>query len=137
VIGLSNTFGLVRITLLLGFGLVELPRSLWRRADPAVALGAARVAVCREYRARDDARTALALALDDAFRYKALAEQSVRRASAEGLGRAVQELLDVDFSPLSEEEHRRARNRATAKPRAFTVCEARVERARRPRDKVT
>ena len=32
-IGASNAFGLVTGALLLGFGLVEIPRNLWRHAD--------------------------------------------------------------------------------------------------------
>ena len=36
VIALSNAFGLVAITLFLGYGLVEVPRFTWRRAVPEV-----------------------------------------------------------------------------------------------------
>ena len=38
VIALSNAFGLVAITLFLGYGLVEVPRFTWRRAQPEVCL---------------------------------------------------------------------------------------------------
>ena len=38
VIALSNAFGLVAITMFLGYGLVEVPRFTWRRAEPEVRL---------------------------------------------------------------------------------------------------
>lgn len=38
VIALSNAFGLMAITLFLGYGLVEVPRFTWRRAEPEVRL---------------------------------------------------------------------------------------------------
>ena len=38
VIALSNAFGLMAITLFLGYGLVEVPRSMWRHAEPEVRL---------------------------------------------------------------------------------------------------
>ncbi|KAJ9517407.1 hypothetical protein QJQ45_016782, partial [Haematococcus lacustris] len=37
-IGLSNAFGLIAGLLLLGYGLVEIPRQLWKGADPEVVL---------------------------------------------------------------------------------------------------
>jgi len=38
LIALGNTYGLIIVALLLGDGLVALPRSLWRKADPEVEL---------------------------------------------------------------------------------------------------
>jgi hypothetical protein len=64
LIGISNTLGIVQITLFLGYGLVELPRALWRSGDLENSLVRQKLTVIREYRARDDARTKLQLALD-------------------------------------------------------------------------
>ena len=38
LIALGNTYGLLIVASLLGYGLVALPRSLWRKADPDVEL---------------------------------------------------------------------------------------------------
>lgn len=64
LIGLSNTLGIIQITLFLGYGLVEFPRSLWRSSNMENSLMIQKLIVIREYRARDDARTKLQLALD-------------------------------------------------------------------------
>jgi hypothetical protein len=55
-IGVSNTLGLV------------LPQAVWREADLAGSLARGRRAAVAEYRARDDARTQLGMALDDCYR---------------------------------------------------------------------
>jgi hypothetical protein len=67
-IGVSNTLGLVQLTWLLGFGLVALPQAVWCDADLAGSLARGRRAAVAEYRARDDARTQLGMALDDCYR---------------------------------------------------------------------
>jgi len=93
LIGMANTLGTLQITLLLGFGLVELPRTLWQRASPEEALRLARVTAAHEYRCRDDARTQLGLAMDDCYRYKILAEASLNMILRAELEDAVAELL--------------------------------------------
>lgn len=67
-IALSNTMGLVQITWLLGFGLVALPRGAWQQANLERALTRCRRGALAEYRARDDAKTQLGMALDDCYR---------------------------------------------------------------------
>jgi hypothetical protein len=67
-IALSNTMGLVQITWLLGFGLVALPRAAWQRANLEGTLTRTRRGALAEYRARDDNKTQLGMALDDCYR---------------------------------------------------------------------
>jgi len=43
LITLGNTYGLLIVSLLLGYGLVALPRSLWRQAEPAAELRRAQI----------------------------------------------------------------------------------------------
>lgn len=38
LMAIGNTYGLLLVSLLLGYGLVDLPRKLWRQADPAMEL---------------------------------------------------------------------------------------------------
>jgi hypothetical protein len=38
LMALGNTYGLLMVVLLLGYGLVDLPQKLWRQADPSVEL---------------------------------------------------------------------------------------------------
>ena len=70
-IGLSNSEGMIQMTLLLGFGLVELPRTLWRSADLRQTLKRTQAEAAREMRMRDDAKLELRLALVDAYRLDA------------------------------------------------------------------
>jgi uncharacterized membrane protein YgcG len=119
LISLSNTMGLVQVVLLLGYGLVELPRQTWKGHDLDGCLRRMRLSVVREYRARDDARTQLQMALDDVYRYQRIAEEDLNKERRLATKAALHELLNVDFLLWSDEDHRRAKNRATTKPNDF------------------
>lgn len=38
LMALGNTYGLLLVSLLLGYGLVDVPRHMWRKADPQTEL---------------------------------------------------------------------------------------------------
>lgn len=38
VIGASNTWGLIMVVMMLGYGVVDIPRALWRRCQPKLTL---------------------------------------------------------------------------------------------------
>ncbi len=107
---MANTQGLIQITLLLGYGLVELPRAIWRDASPEDALQRHRLLVVREYRCRDDARTQLQLALDDVYRYQRLLSDTPMAAAKKSLlNSGIQGLLVNELQLFTEEENRRAK----------------------------
>lgn len=76
-IGLSNSAGLIDLTLLLGFGLVELPRAVWHKGNLRRRLRCLQGAVAVESRCASNAKLFLSSALADALRFKRIAHHSL------------------------------------------------------------
>ena len=89
-VAVSNTLGFIKITLLLAYGLVELPRRTWKQSFfNDWSLNRHLLMVAREKKDVDEARADLQLALIDWYRY----EDMARRMTHES-GR----LLEVIFA---------------------------------------
>ena len=101
-IALSNSVGFVKITLLLSYGLVELPRAVWRSSKWADDgnLNRHRLQVAREHHCVSDARVQLQLALDDWYRYRAIATAMRNREKGKRLLGALEVMFREDSRTL-------------------------------------
>lgn len=64
VVCVGNTWGLFLIVLLLGYGLVEIPRSLWLKSKRHVGLKHVQFKACGAHSSREEAREALSQSMD-------------------------------------------------------------------------
>ena len=114
IIAISNSVGFVRITLLLAFGLVELPRAVWKNSFRSeLSLNRHRLMVAREQHCVSDARVQLQLALDDWYRYQDIVRRMRNKEKAAKLQEALTFMAKNDFEMVfSDTDHRRAEGRA-------------------------